>query len=128
MPHPATTVITRAGQPFPGSAFSSPLYRIPALTVTTSGRILIAYDVRKDWRDLPADFDIALTYSDDGEGEGFRYERAREVTRPAKISMKRRRGVRMVLATDWRSSGVSAVVGTASLGVVCVSLVPGAVF
>lgn len=66
MPHPATTVIARAGQPFPGSAFANPLYRIPALTVTASGRILIAYDVREDWRDLPADFDIALTYSDDG--------------------------------------------------------------
>lgn len=61
-----TTLITGAVTPFPGSAFSSPLYRIPALAVTASGRILIAYDVREDWRDLPADFDIALRSSDDG--------------------------------------------------------------
>lgn len=59
------TTIARAGHPFPGSAFETPLYRIPALTVTAPGRILVAYDVRSDWRDLPADFDIALVSSDD---------------------------------------------------------------
>ncbi|OFO45775.1 exo-alpha-sialidase [Corynebacterium sp. HMSC073D01] len=58
--------IARAGDPFPGSAFASPIYRIPALCVTQSGRILLAYDVREDWRDLPADFDIAVRHSDDG--------------------------------------------------------------
>ena len=61
-----TVTIATAGEPFPGSAFSSPIYRIPALCVTGSGRILLAYDVREDWRDLPADFDMALRHSDDG--------------------------------------------------------------
>lgn len=58
-------VLANAGEPFPGSAFPSPLYRIPALAVAPSGRILLAHDVRADWRDLPADFDIALRISDD---------------------------------------------------------------
>lgn len=61
-----SVTIAQAGTAFPGSAFSSPIYRIPALGVTASGRILIAYDVRADWRDLPADFDIAVRHSDDG--------------------------------------------------------------
>lgn len=59
------TEIARRGTPFPCSAFDTPIYRIPALTTTRSGRILIAYDVRADWRDLPADFDIAYVFSDD---------------------------------------------------------------
>lgn len=59
------TILARAGDPFPGSAFAKPCYRIPALTVTPSGRLLLAYDVREDWRDLPGDFDIALRHSDD---------------------------------------------------------------
>ncbi|ENO17453.1 neuramidase [Schaalia cardiffensis F0333] len=58
-------VLAEAGTPFPGSAFPSPLYRIPALTQTKSGRIIAAFDVRSDWRDLPAEFDIALRVSDD---------------------------------------------------------------
>ncbi|MBM7825162.1 sialidase-1 [Arcanobacterium pluranimalium] len=58
--------VAQRGQKFSGSAFSDPIYRIPALTTTASGRIILAYDVRSDWRDLPADFDIAYRYSDDG--------------------------------------------------------------
>ncbi|MBJ2329293.1 exo-alpha-sialidase [Schaalia cardiffensis] len=58
-------VLAEAGTPFSGSAFPSPLYRIPALTQTKSGRIIAAFDVRSDWRDLPAEFDIALRVSDD---------------------------------------------------------------
>ncbi|QWW19518.1 exo-alpha-sialidase [Schaalia sp. 19OD2882] len=61
-----THVLATAGTPFPGSAFEAPIFRIPALTVTTRRRILVAYDVREDWRDLPADFDVALRHSDDG--------------------------------------------------------------
>ncbi|MCD4557360.1 sialidase family protein [Schaalia sp. lx-100] len=59
------TTLAQFSDPFPLSAFPQPLYRIPALTVTNTGRILVAYDVRSDWRDLPADFDIALRTSDD---------------------------------------------------------------
>ena len=57
--------LARAGDPFPGSAFDAPCHRIPALAVTASGRVLAAWDVRADWRDLPGDFDIALRHSDD---------------------------------------------------------------
>ncbi len=60
-----TTILARSGVPFEGSAFDAPVYRIPALAVTASGRVLAAYDVRLDWRDLPGDFDIALRHSDD---------------------------------------------------------------
>lgn len=59
-----TTVIS-AGKPFVGSAFTEPIYRIPALAKTPSGRLVACFDVRSDWRDLPADFDIAVTFSDD---------------------------------------------------------------
>ncbi|WP_425308522.1 sialidase family protein [Ammonicoccus fulvus] len=58
-------VLARTGDPFAGAAFAEPCYRIPALTVTTTGRVLVAYDVRRDWRDLPGEFDIALRHSDD---------------------------------------------------------------
>ncbi|MDO5533132.1 MAG: sialidase family protein [Propionibacteriaceae bacterium] len=58
-------VLARSGDPFPGAAFGEPCYRIPALAVTPSGRVLAAYDVRLDWRDLPGDFDLALRHSDD---------------------------------------------------------------
>lgn len=58
-------MLARSGDPFPGAAFAAPVYRIPALAVTGSGRVLAAYDVRLDWRDLPGDFDIALCHSDD---------------------------------------------------------------
>lgn len=58
-------MLARSGDPFEGSAFAVPCYRIPALAVTASGRVLAAWDVRLDWRDLPGDFDIALRHSDD---------------------------------------------------------------
>lgn len=61
--------LIRRGDPFPGSAFQTPLYRIPAVTIA-GNRILVAFDVRADWRDLPADFDIALVSSDD-EGKSW---------------------------------------------------------
>lgn len=57
--------LVRRGDPFPGAAFPEPCYRIPALAVTPSGRLLAAFDVRRDHIDLPGDFDIALAHSDD---------------------------------------------------------------
>lgn len=54
-----------AGEPFAGSAFDEPVYRIPALAVSRTGRVLAACDVRADWRDLPGDFDVVLRHSDD---------------------------------------------------------------
>lgn len=59
------TTLASSGVPFPGAAFAEPCYRIPALAVTGTGRVLAAHDVRRDWRDLPGDFDIALRHSDD---------------------------------------------------------------
>ena len=59
------SLIVSVGEPFPGSAFASPIYRIPAIARTGSGRLVVCYDVREDWRDLPADFDIAVRFSDD---------------------------------------------------------------
>lgn len=88
-------VLAEAGTPFPGSAFPSPLYRIPALTQANSGRLIAAFDVRSDWRDLPAEFDIALRTSDDlgrtwsppralhSHGEGFGVGDASLLTDPA---------------------------------------------
>ncbi len=58
-------VLARSGDHFPGSAFAAPCYRIPALAVTGTGRVLAAWDVRLDWRDLPGDFDLVLRHSDD---------------------------------------------------------------
>ncbi len=40
-------------------------YRIPAMAVTTSGRILVAYDARPDIDDLPSPIDIVMRTSDD---------------------------------------------------------------
>lgn len=57
--------LARTGDPFPGSRFDRPCYRIPALAVTGSGRVIAAWDVRSDWRDLPGPFDIAYRTSDD---------------------------------------------------------------
>lgn len=54
-----------AGTPFPGSAFDTPVYRIPALAVTHSGRVVAAWDLREDWRDLPGPFDLVVRHSDD---------------------------------------------------------------
>lgn len=65
MTQPDIRVLAEAGTPFPGSAFPSPLYRIPALTQANSGRLIAAFDVRSDWRDLPDEFDIAVRVSDD---------------------------------------------------------------
>ncbi len=65
-------VLSRAGEPSPGAAFARPCYRIPALAVLPAdrpdapGRIVAAWDVRADWRDLPGPFDLVLRHSDDG--------------------------------------------------------------
>lgn len=59
------TTLARGGDPLPGAAFEAPCYRIPALAVTGTGRVLAAWDVRADWRDLPGDFDVVLRHSDD---------------------------------------------------------------
>lgn len=61
-----TIELARAGAPFPRAAFAKPCYRIPALTTTSTGRLLAVFDVRSDWRDLPGDFDLGLRHSDDG--------------------------------------------------------------
>ena len=53
-------VLARRGQDALGSSFEQPCYRIPALAVTASGRLLAAWDVRADWRDLPGPFDLIL--------------------------------------------------------------------
>ena len=60
-----TVVLARSGDPLEGAAFAQPCHRIPALTVTNTGRVILAWDVRADWRDLPGDFDIVYRTSDD---------------------------------------------------------------
>lgn len=63
--------LARAGDPLPGAAFERPCYRIPALTVSRTGRVVAAWDVRADWRDLPGAFDLVYRTSDDhGRGWG----------------------------------------------------------
>lgn len=57
--------LARSGEPLDGAAFDAPCYRIPALAVTGTGRLLAAWDVRADWRDLPGPFDIVYRISDD---------------------------------------------------------------
>lgn len=61
----SATTLARAGDPFPGSAFAAPIPRIPALAVTASGRVVAAWDLRADWRDLPGPFDLVVRHSDD---------------------------------------------------------------
>jgi sialidase-1 len=60
-----SVVLARSGEPSPGSPFPAPCYRIPALAVTASGRLIAAWDVRADWRDLPGPFDVVVRSSDD---------------------------------------------------------------
>ncbi|MFN8200794.1 MAG: sialidase family protein [Nakamurella multipartita] len=57
--------LARSGDPLPGAASERPCYRIPALAVTGTGRVVVAWDVRTDWRDLPGPFDLAYRTSDD---------------------------------------------------------------
>lgn len=59
------TVLVRAGDPVAGAASERPCYRIPALAVLPTGRIVAVWDVRADWRDLPGPFDLVLRTSDD---------------------------------------------------------------
>lgn len=58
-------VLAHSGDPTPASPFAAPCYRIPALAVTASGRVLAGWDVRADWRDLPGPFDLVVRHSDD---------------------------------------------------------------
>lgn len=58
-------VLAHDGDPTPGSPFTAPCYRIPALAVTASGRVLAVWDVRADWRDLPGPFGLVIRHSDD---------------------------------------------------------------
>lgn len=60
------TTLAQRGTPLSGAAFASPCYRIPALAVTDSARIVVAYDVRADHLDLPGEFDIVTRTSSDG--------------------------------------------------------------
>lgn len=59
------TVLIRRGDQTPGAAFGLPCHRIPALAVTDSS-LVVVWDVREDWRDLPGAFDLVLTASNDG--------------------------------------------------------------
>lgn len=65
MTHTGDWVVARRGDASPGAAFDAPCYRIPALTRTPSGRLVIAHDVRRDHLDLPGEFDIVTRCSDD---------------------------------------------------------------
>ena len=56
--------VVRSGEPSPGSPYEAPCFRIPALAVSGS-RLVLAYDVREDWRDLPGPFDVMVRTSDD---------------------------------------------------------------
>lgn len=58
-------VLAQAGEPVDGAAFLHPCFRIPALAVTPAYRLLAAWDVRADWRDLPGPFDVVYRCSDD---------------------------------------------------------------
>lgn len=60
-----TTALASAGDPIAGGAFPDPCYRIPALAVSASGRLVAAWDARADWRDLPGPFDVVYRTSDD---------------------------------------------------------------
>ncbi|MBK7820881.1 MAG: exo-alpha-sialidase [Tessaracoccus sp.] len=57
--------LARVGDVVEGAAFERTCPRIPALCVTPTGRVIAAWDVRADWRDLPGAFDIAYRVSDD---------------------------------------------------------------
>lgn len=57
--------LARTGLPLDGCAYAKPCYRIPALATTGSGRLVAAWDVRADWRDLPGPFDVVYRTSDD---------------------------------------------------------------
>lgn len=58
-------VLAERGQPVEGAAFAEPTFRIPALAITPQQKVLAAWDVRADWRDLPGPFDLVLRASDD---------------------------------------------------------------
>lgn len=57
--------LAKTGEPLEGAAFDAPCYRIPAMAVTPTGRLIVAWDVRADWRDLPGPFDLVYRTSDD---------------------------------------------------------------
>lgn len=59
-------VLARSGEPVDGAASERPCFRIPALAVLRSGRIVAVWDVRPDWRDLPGPISLVLRTSDDG--------------------------------------------------------------
>lgn len=59
-------VLARSGEPVDGAATERPCFRIPALAVLPSGRIVAAWDVRPDWRDLPGPIGLVMRTSDDG--------------------------------------------------------------
>ena len=57
--------LAKTGEPLEGAAFDAPCHRIPAMAVTPTGRLIVAWDVRADWRDLPGPFDLVYRTSDD---------------------------------------------------------------
>ncbi len=60
------TWLARSGTALPGLAGARTCYRIPALAVTATGRVVCMWDVREDWRDLPGAIDLVYRLSDDG--------------------------------------------------------------
>lgn len=58
-------ILARSGDPFDGAPTDSPCYRIPALTRSTSGRLVLVYDVRTSPLDLPGPNGMAVRTSDD---------------------------------------------------------------
>ncbi|MFI2641119.1 exo-alpha-sialidase [Streptomyces sp. NPDC018610] len=62
----AATAGTLTSQDLATAGAGSPYYRIPALTTTTEGTLLAAYDARPTLGDLPSDIGIMLRRSTDG--------------------------------------------------------------
>ena len=50
----------------PAATAANPHFRIPALCVTSSGRMLAAFDIRPSFHDFPGELSIGYRYSDDG--------------------------------------------------------------
>ncbi|MFC8564632.1 exo-alpha-sialidase [Streptomyces sp. NPDC057245] len=57
---------TLASQDLASAGTGSPYYRIPALTRTTEGTLIAAYDARPDAGDLPGNIGVVLRRSTDG--------------------------------------------------------------
>ncbi len=65
-PTPAAPVAVLTSQDIATAGVGSPRYRIPALTRTTKGTLLAAYDARPTLSDLPSNIGVVLRRSTDG--------------------------------------------------------------